>query len=222
MTQTTISETLFESLCSLRGVRFERIPVAAHPTPDYEIALGVHKLLVEVKQLDQNATDKRVNKSFDTAGETDGVVSPAARLREQIARAYRQLKMAATQGQPCLLVIYNNSGFLNFIDSFTVTTAMFGRYGVRFGLSRIGEIRETGRGFTGKAPLTRNTCKSLSAIGILKHAQSGNLRLEVYHNPFALVPIEPRAMALLATEQFRHPSPHAGISVDWEPSQIGA
>ena len=135
---------------------------------------------------------------------------------------YRQLKTAAREGQPCLLIIYNNSGFLNFIDSFTVTTAMFGSYGVRLGLAKTGEVRETGRGFMGNRRLTRNTCKRLSAIGVLKDARSGSLRLEVYHNPFALVPIEPHLMKLLATSQFLHPNPHGGVSVPWKPSQVGA
>ena len=222
MTQTTISETLFETLCCERSVPCTRIATTTHKTPDYEVILGTQRVLVEVKQLDPNADDRRIHKALDEGTEIGGVASPAPRLRQQIASAYRQLKTAAREGQPCLVVIYNNSGILNFIDSFTVTTAMFGKYGVRLGLGSAGIVQETGRGFMGNASVTRNTCKSLSAVCVLKNARSGSLRLEAYHNPFALVPIDQKVLAFLAASQFRHPDPHNGIVVHWEPESVGA
>lgn len=222
MGNATISETLFEALCVSHRIDCARIPTGVRPSPDYEIVLGVQRVLVEVKQLDQNERDAEVNHTLDANLDTGGAVSPASRLREQIARGYRQLKEGVRDGQPTLLVIYNNSGSMNFIDSFTVTTAMFGSYGVRFGLTKTGKVHETGRGFMGNRRLTRNQCKHLSAIGVLKDALSGALRLEVYHNPFALVPVEPHLMALLATSQKRHPNPHDGAAVPWEPAQVEA
>ena len=212
MTKRTISEGLFEGLCDARGVRWHRIPEGDTPTPDYEIALGAQPVIVEIKQLDPNERDKEVNQAL-LRGE--GVVNGstvARRLRQQIASAYRQLKPAARKGQPCLLVVYNNAGRLSFIDSFTITTAMFGTYGVHIGLTRKDEVREIGRGFTKNRRLQRNECRGLSAIAVLdgRHQEP---RVEAYHNPFALVPIDPRSMAALATAQFRHPNPHERGSV---------
>lgn len=222
VTSATISENLFEALCGTRGIRCERVPVGKGKTPDYEIVLGFQRLAVEVKQLDSNGKDERINQVLDAGADFDGVVSPAQRVRDQIARGYRQLKAAAREGQPCLLVIYNNAGFLNFIDSFAVTTAMFGTYGVRLALTPQDEIRVVGQHFMGNRRVTRNSCKQLSAVGVLKDARSGSLRLEVYHNPFALVPVDSSVMALLASSQFRHPNPHDGAFVPWEPAEIGA
>jgi hypothetical protein len=222
MTQPTISELLFEELCATRAVPCRAIPVGASPTPDYEVVLGVQSVIVEIKQLDANEDDRRRNQALESGAQIDCAVSPAGRLRDQIARGYRQLRSAARDGQPCLLVIYNNSGFLNFIDSFTVTTAMFGSYGVRLGLTKSGEVHEMGRGFMGNRRVTRNTCKRLSALGVLKDARSGKLRLEAYHNPFAEVPIAPSLMVVLAESQFIHRNPHDGRFVSWEPSAVGA
>src|SRR5512145_294515 len=50
----TISETLFEALCDARGIPCRRIPVGDQSTPDYEIVLGLERVIVEVKQLDPN------------------------------------------------------------------------------------------------------------------------------------------------------------------------
>lgn len=221
MTDRTISEQLFESLCSGKGIPCRRIPTGRSKTPDYEIVLGPQRVAVEVKQLDENQEDKRINRTLDAGLVTAGV-PPTARLRKQIAEGYRQLKTAARDGQPCLLVVYNNSGFLNWIDAFTVTTAMFGSFAVRLGLTTTGHAEVIGHGFMGKRKVTRNTCRRLSAIGVLNDGRSGSLMLEVYHNPYSMVAILPTTIASLADSQFMHPNPHSGSYVAWEPLPIEA
>lgn len=222
VTELTISEQLFESLCSGKGISCRRIPAGLSKTPDYEIVLGLQRVAVEVKQLDENDEDKRINRALDAGQVTGGFTPPTARLRKQIAESYRQLKAVARNEQPCLLVIYNNSGVLNRIDAFTVTTAMFGSFAVHLGRTTKGNVEVIGQGFMGKRKVTRNTCRRLSAIGILKDARSGSLRLEVYHNPYSVVAIPPATIASLADMQFMHPNPHSGSFVTWKPQQIEA
>ena len=222
MTRQTISEIRFEALCAAREVSCERLAVGAQRMPDYEIFLGGQRVIVEIKQLDPNKQDKKINHALDSGTATPCVISPAQRLRNKISDGYKQLKSAAREGQPCLLVLYNNAGLLAFIDAFAITAAMFGTYGVRFGRAKAGEVREVGRGFTGNSRLTRNTCKRLSAIGVLHDASGDAPCLELYHNPFALVPIEPAVMGLLATSQFRNHNPYDGMYIPWEPSPVGA
>ena len=222
MTERTISEQLFESLCSGKAVPCTRIPTGAAKTPDYEIVLGVQRVAVEIKQLDENEEDKRINRSLEAGLDTGGTIPPTPRLRKKIAEGYSQLKAVARDGQPCILVVYNNSGFLNFIDAFTVTTAMFGSFAVRLGLTVKGHSEVIGHGFMGKRKVTRNTCKRLSAIGVLNDGSTGSVRLEVYHNPYAAVPIPPASLSLLAASQFLHPDPHTGSFVTWEPTPIEA
>ena len=212
----------FEALCAAQEVSYERLPVGAQRTPDYEIFLGGQRVIVEVKQLDPNKQDKEINHASDSGTATPNVISPTQRLRRKISDGYKQLKSAARKGQPCLLVLYNNAGLLAFIDSFAITTAMFGTFGVRLGRAKTGEVREVGRGFMENRRLTRNTCKVLSAIGVLDDMSGDISCLKLYHNPFALVPIEPAVMGLLAISQFRHPDPHNGMYVCWEPSPVEA
>ena len=222
MTDRTISEQLFESLCSGKAIPCRKIPTGLSKTPDYEIVLGFQRVAVEVKQLDENEQDKGVNRALDAGRDTGGVTAPTSRLRKKIAEGYRQLKAVARDGQPCLLVVYNNSGFLNFIDAFTVTTAMFGSFGVRLGLTTKGYPEVIRQGFMDKQKITRNTCKRLSAIGVLKAANSRSLELVIYHNPYAVAPIQPATITALAASQFLHPDPHSGNFVTWEPPSIEA
>jgi hypothetical protein len=217
----TVSEQLFERLCSGKGIPCLRIPTCRSKTPDYEITLGSQRVAVEVKQLDENEEDKQINQALD-AGLVTGGISPTARLRKQIAEGYLQLKAVAREGQPCLLVVYNNSSALNWIDAFTVTTAMFGSFAVRFGRTTTGRTEIVGHGFMGKRKVTRNTCRRLSAIGVLQDANSGSLGFEVYHNSYSVAPIPPDAIAALADAQFIHHDPHHGSFVTLEALQIEA
>lgn len=222
MAERTISEQLFEYLCTGKAVPCTRIPTGAAKAPDYEIFLGVQRVAVEIKQLDKNEEDKRINRAFEAGLDTGGTIPPTSRLRKKFAEGYSQLKSVAREGQPCILVVYNNAGFLNYIDAFTVTTAMFGSFAIRLGLSIKGHAEVTGHGFMGKRKITRNTCKRLSAIGVLNSDSISSVRLDVYHNPYAAVPILPASLSLLAASQFMHPDPHTGSFVTWEPTPIEA
>ncbi|MGH7488835.1 MAG: hypothetical protein ACREMY_25020, partial [bacterium] len=88
----TISEALFEELCAARRVPCARIPVSIEKTPDFEVILGVQRVVVEVKQLDPNSNDQRIHAALHAGAEIDGVSAPTPRVRQHIAAAYRQLK----------------------------------------------------------------------------------------------------------------------------------
>jgi hypothetical protein len=146
----------------------------------------------------------------------------AEKIRRKIGKGYPQLKAKAHDNQPCLLVLYDNMGPLYHINAFTITTAMYGEYGGRLALTE--GPREPAQfvfeGFLGNRRTTRGECKRLSAIGVLKGTANDVPRLEVFHNRFALFPVEPVAMALLADKQFEHPNPHERDFTHWRPVDV--
>jgi hypothetical protein len=220
----TRSEQLFERLCQERGVSCRRIPEGNTKTPDYELTISSVGILVEVKQLDENDEDRAINEAFSRDDETPGVECPAGRVRHQIAQAYIQLKACYHTGLATGVVLYNNAGFLNYIDEWTVTKAMFGDYGYRFGIPAPsgGPIVTLGAGFMGGRKVTKDTCRVLSFVAVLKETTLGGLALEAYHNPFASVQLDPATLSHLATEQFIHSNPHTGKWVHWQPTRLEA
>jgi hypothetical protein len=220
----TKSEQLFERLCQTRGVACRRIPEGNTKTPDYELTISSVGVLVEVKQLDENDKAQMINEAFSRGEETPGAECPSGRVRHQIAEAYIQLKACYRIGLATGVVLYNNAGFLNYIDGWTVTKAMFGDYGYRFGIPAPsgGSIVTLGAGFMGRRKVTRNTYRVLSFVAVLKEAAPGGLSLEVYHNPFATMRLEPSTLSHLAVEQFVHSNPHAGKWVHWQPTRLEA
>lgn len=218
----TRSEELFERVCQTRGIACRRIPEGKTKTPDYEIALSSVGVLVEVKQLEETDEDRKINDALSKGDEIPDVECPSDRVRHQIACAYVQLKACNRTGLAAAVVLYNNAGPLTYIDSWTVTKAMFGNYGYRIGIPAPsgGAIVTLGAGFMGKRKVTRNTCRVLSFVAVLKETSKDELGLEAYHNPFATVRLEPSTLAALATDQFIHPSPHDGDWVRWEPVRL--
>lgn len=215
----TDSETLFSNLCAARKVRCIRIEEGSKRTADYEIILGQLSAFVEIKQLDFNDRDREVERQMDEGGMA-GAVAPTRRVRDQIAKAYNQLKAYSKRGYPCLIVLYNNAGLLNDIDSFTVTSAMFGEFGVHLSQDNSQIIHVAGHGFLGGRKVTRNTCRGISAVCVLKSGGSQGLRITAYHNPYAINPIEPAVLALLATSQLCHDDPHGGQFVPLLPHDV--
>ena len=216
----TKSESLFADLCAARKVPCKRIEEGLNRTADYEVTLDRLLVYVELKQLDTNESDRKVKEKMK-AGYIAGTVAPTRRVRDQIAKAYNQLKTYYKGGHPCLVVLFNNVGILSHIDSFTVTSAMFGGFGFRLALDSSQAIRVSGHGFLGGRKLTRNTCRGISAVCVLESSGSAGLRLTAYHNPYATNPIEPTVLALLATSQLRHDDPHTGHFVPLLPRVIG-
>ena len=218
----TKSEQLFERLCQTRGVICRRIPEGKTKTPDYELTISSVGILVEVKQLDENDEDRRINETFSRGKETSGAECPSGRVRHKIAEAYIQLKACYRSGMATGAILYNNAGFLNYIDEWTVTTAMFGNYGYHLGIPALsdGPIVTLGVGFMGGRKVTRNACRVLSFVAVLNETVSGGLALEGYHNPFASVRVEPSVLSHIATEQFVHSDPHSGKWVPWQPTRL--
>ena len=215
----TISENLFEKLCSARGVGCARIPECDKKTADYEVSIDSLTLITEVKQLDPNDQDKKLIPVWGTAS-SPSTVAPSDRVQGLLAEAYPQIKASSEGKRPAMIVVYNNSGQWNWIDAFTVAKAMFGSFGFVLELQPDQAISVAGHGYLGKRKVTKDTFRSLSVVGVLKEVETDRVRLDCYHNPFAHILIEPTVLSHLADSQYIHPGPHERGFVPWEPREI--
>lgn len=219
MSEPTVSEEIFEKLCSSQGISFMRIAEEDEiKTADYKVYLGLDELIVEVKQLDPNIQDKELTELWGKK-DSSGARAPVKRVRGLLDDGYHQIKNSAGGKQPTMMVIYNNSGEWNEIDAFTISTAMFGTLGIKRSLTRSGTLVTTRVGYMGNRKVTESTFRALSAVAVLG-MESGSPFLEVYHNPFATNLIKPENLSELASSQFVHPNPHDTGFIQWEPTPI--
>jgi hypothetical protein len=216
MSTPTTSERLFEQLCNTRGIVPRRIPPGQSKAADFEVDIDSTTLVVEVKEL-----ERKVNNDFGVteAENEDGVVAPSDWVRKQIGDSYEQLKNSACGTRPTLLVLFNNAGLLHWLDSSCISRGMFGAMGIRLALSE-GEIAVARQGFFGGRKVTKDSCRSLSAVAVMQTSSGGEIVMDAYHNPFAAVPINPKVLAKLASAQLVHPAPHEGAVVSWSPVRL--
>ena len=115
MTQKTISETFFEQFCTQHGVRWE--PIATERTagvksPDYAIFPKDTKVITEVKEIRENATERQQRKQLAEVGWSmfgERNAKLGDRARDIITAAAKQLRRLAKGKSPALIVIYNPS-----------------------------------------------------------------------------------------------------------------
>lgn len=204
----TPGDQLFESFCSLRGIECKRIPEGQSKTPDYALRVGAHRLLAEVKTLEPNQEEEEVNARRARGEIVVGGGTPGERLRREIRTANAQLKaMASAEGVPTLLAVFNNTGCSIQTDPYSVMTAMRGLDVIDVTVPHDPAERPTfGPTHSGPERAMRPDANtSTSAIAVLHDLGSEGIRIAVFHNRYATVPISPDVLRIPGVAQFRLP-----------------
>lgn len=210
MNEPTISEKAFERFCAAHGIACERVPTAAVMTPDYEIMLGGHKVIVEIKQIDPNSDEKREMEEFAAKGwVVGGKGLPGDRVRAVISHANKQIKRRTHGILPSLLVFYENVPHTLHTASYCILVAMYGLQQLNLSVPSDPKapIRLDSMSFGDERKMTPTCNTSTSAVAVLRSHDPANCTLDVYHNVYARVPLAPAAFAGLPVRQYTLPLP---------------
>ena len=177
MTDKTVSEALFESFCDAHRVSCKPVPTGLTRSPDYLVSFGGESVYVEVKQLD-------ADDSFDTPqGSSSRTVG--SHIRQKIADSRKQVQPGASEGVPCVLLVYNNldpmQAFGTELHDFV--SAMYGEMTV---VLKDNEISDSFHGRNAFLRQERNT--SFSAVGHIRKSAAG-ITVRLYENVFARNPL---------------------------------
>ena len=182
----TTSEGAFEDFLTEKGLTFEKIQEAATPRPDYLVRAGDLELIFEVKEL---ADDDNF-----------GVVSDPSRpdirshsntigdhVRRKIASSRKQIRFAAEQGIPSVLLVYNNLDPLHMFgtENLDFISAMYGEPTLLLN-RRTRAVEDAYHGRNQSLREDRNT--EFSAVGKL-YPDGGKLAVKLFENVFAQVKI---------------------------------
>jgi len=204
----TTGDLLLERLCQLRGIEFTRIAESSGKSPDYWLQLGHHRLLAEVKTLDPNAEEAAINARRARGEIVAGGGTPGERLRREIREANRQLRtLGSAHGVPTILIVSNNTGCKIHTDPYSVMTAMQGLDVVDVTLPH-DRSESPSFGPTHSGPeraMRHNANTSTSAIGILHDLDIDDVRLSMFHNMHAKVPLDPAVLRIQGVYQYKLP-----------------
>ncbi len=206
----TESELLFEAFCRRGGIRYKRVPqakTAGEQSPDYVVWLGSQEVIVEVKQFDPNAQEKRAAAAM-ARGEVVvlGPKRPGDRVWSAIHGAAPQLK-ARSQGRlPTMVVVYNNTVCSLHTKPEAMSFAMDGIEVVPVVVPHDPDQRPTfGQSRSGpKKMLTPQHNTTISAVGVLCFDWNDTPVLLVYHNRHARHGIDSKAVHA-SLQHYRRP-----------------
>jgi hypothetical protein len=185
MSKLTQSETLFEEACKKLGVPYRRIRPAARRRPDYKISMAQGNLVVEVKEVGPNATDKEYERQRKTRGWSVGGVS-LGRLRPLVADANKQLKPWVMRRIPGLVVLYDTNPFQLYTEDHHVR-ALFGELAISISLD--GDAPAQDSVLATNQTLSGEKNRSVSAVVTIREAYPAPTILTLFHNPFARLPL---------------------------------
>lgn len=199
------SETLFEQFCSRHDIPCKPIPTGVGRTPDFEIRLQGVRVVCEIKQIDPNTKDLEELQAVQS-DEAIGRLVPN-RLRGKLKDVSGQLKTACLMGHPTMLVVYDNTPFKIYSDHLDVVQAMFGALSVTMTIPKQGgaEAIVSEPFFGGNRGVAPQQNTSVSALAILDSGPLSELKLRVYHNPYASVILPPELFEVLPVEQYGIP-----------------
>ena len=202
-----VSELLFEDYCRRVGIHCGRISEEPGKTPDYKLVLDAQTIIAEVKEFSKNKDELESYRLMKERGY--GTVlneEPGDRVRKKIRKSSSQIKARTAGRRPGILVLFDDGQIAGHLSPFNIMTGMFGQAVLDMAVPRDISIRPyiTGARLGPKKKMTKGTNTSISAIGALVLTGPDLiLKLHVYHNPFAAVPIDPKLLARRGIRQYR-------------------
>ncbi len=185
----TESEIFFEQFTGSLSTHCLPIPCEKGQTPDYELSLSGHRVIAEIKQLDENVDDKINWAEARSRGVGSAFGGTEERLGRKFKKANKQLKSRCRGSIPGMTIVFDNGTFSG-VDGTDIMEALYGKETVTFtrfsdGTVEPSDLHASREGFLGT---TKNT--TISAVGWLQ-CLGERSTLRVYHNRFAANPIDP-------------------------------
>ena len=207
MSRRTKSELAFENYCTKTRVAWHRIDEGETKTPDYRLEIDGSIMIAEVKEIDRNPDEQESDRELEATGVGNVLGgTPGHRVRKKIAGAAKQIK-ARTQGRyPGILVLTTAGGTVSdwsrafhHLEPYAIKTAMYGLQVVQVAVPSDSSMRpySIGSKFGPKKKMTPEANTSISAVAVLEPTAGSALRLVVYRNLYATVPIEPATVSRL-------------------------
>jgi hypothetical protein len=203
----TKSENMFEQFCKELSIEFTRVPESNEKyvkRPDYEVVINSTKILVEVKQIDPNQEEKENQNKLANGEMVTSSLKPGDRIRKKIHEANPQLRELLNGRKiPCILVVLNNTYHDQHTERYSISIAMQGFDTIDIVIPKNPEKNIIiGNVYSGKDKAMRSDVNTtISAIAIFNTFKDP-FCLDIYHNRFAKIPINPDILKIDRIQQF--------------------
>lgn len=201
----TNSEKLFERICNELNINCNRLDEGDRKTPDYLLSLSGTEVIAEVKEIERNKAEQESDRLLKKRGYGSCLSNtPGDRIRSKIRKASPQIKQRTEGKKPGVLVLYDRGQSYGHLDPYNIRVAMHGLEQVHISIPN--EMTEsptfTGMSHGAKRKMTENDNTSISAIAVLRATSKDNIKIDIYHNKHAAVPLDPQVIANYEIDQY--------------------
>lgn len=225
---TTTSEKWFEQFCGSMKLQWARIPEETSRTPDYLLTIKGQTVVVEVKEIVRNESEQKSDRLLAERGYGELLGNtPGDRVRKKINDSAGQIKARSQGVYPSILVLcdiaFGAGQVAGNLDPYNVRVGMYGLEQVHIALpiDRSQGPQYAGTSFGPKRKMTEQHNTSISAIGVLSTPKADDIRLHIYHNRYAAVPLIDGLLAPLGVPQYRLSDDVYGGAADWVEVVVG-
>ena len=217
----TLSEILFEEFCTTNVLIWERIPRnPPYQTADYAVTLEGQRVVVEIKQFENNDEEKRQIAELEARGRcgVDGTVG--TRIRNVITRGTKQIWNITNGKCPSILLLFDNRHEM-FRYVFLSEEFLFAMYGPETRILRLHSDGVTkpalvGKKFGTRRKMSSTRSKHISALGLFYRNKSGGVSITLFHNRFTNVPLKCSLFSGLSVTHFSVQTPNPEDFGEWQ------
>ena len=190
----TKGEVGLQLFCKRNAIAFRRISESEERTPDYELTIGVIRVIAEVKDIELNEEEKDVQEKMKIGQMRSWGSKLGSRVRDAINKANKQIKKLTLGKIPGILVLFDTRPWpFNILYSYEIKVAMYGFETYDFSISKdFSPPTIVGRRFGEGQKCTPSHNTSTSAVAVLElDKQSGAYKIVIYHNKHSAAPLSP-------------------------------
>ncbi len=126
MSRGTVSENLFESFCATHGIALARVAAGTGRSPDYEIAIGGTRIVVEVKEIEPSSQEQAELERAVSGQVVVHHLTPGEKVRRKIASQAGQIRSRSNGQAPGILVLFDRAVMTRHLDPYQIRVAMEG------------------------------------------------------------------------------------------------
>jgi len=212
----------FEEFCAGRSVQRDRVPEDTSKTPDYLLNIDGQVIVVDVKEITRNEEEQESDRLRGERGYSEVIGNtPGDRVRKKINDSSAQIKARSQGTYPSHLVLCDIAlgvgQVARHLDPYNIRVGMYGLEQIHIAIPRdpADGLRIAGTTFGPKRKMTDSHNTSISAIGVLCTPSANDIRLIVYHNRFAAIPLRLSLLSGFGVPQFRLADDADVTAADW-------
>jgi len=201
----TLSEALFEEFCITNRLLWERIPRnPPNETADYIVTLNGQRVVVEIKQIENNADEIAELEARGRSGGGGGTLG--TRIRNEITRGSKQIWNIAKGKCPSILLLFDNRHQM-FRYVFLPEEFLSAMYGsetriLRLHSDGVAKPELVGRTFGKRRKMSPTRSKHISALGLFYRNKNRGVSITLFHNRFTNVPLDCSLFSGLSVTHF--------------------